>query len=129
MIGGILAIGLLVLLLSRVIAPPPPVAEIQASTAGPYNPRQTIILSLAVQARGSVVYEWKNPDGGRFSAATDTSSTRFVVPDEGPVRVVCRVAVDGANYERTFPVQVKPAAVQSNSADVDQVRCCCCTPR
>src|SRR5580704_7953797 len=96
-VGTAVIVGVTYLWLMR---PPRPVGEINVLESGPYRPGTTIILSLPVEARGTVIYKWMNPDGGEFSSQTDGSSTRFVVPSGEIVRVICAVTVDGVKYER-----------------------------
>ena len=90
--------------------PSRPVGEINVLESGPYRPGTTVILSLPVEARGTVIYKWMNPDGGEFSSSTDGSSVRFVVPSGETVRVICAVTVDGIKYERMFPVRIQSTA-------------------
>jgi hypothetical protein len=103
LVGAAVIVGVAYLWLVR---PPRPVGEINVLESGPYRPGTTIILSLPVEARGTVIYKWMNPDGGEFSSPTDGSSTRFVVPSGETVRVICAVTVDGVKYERMFPVRI-----------------------
>jgi hypothetical protein len=105
---GILVIALVGWLTVRSMATPT-IGQIQAIQPGPYEPGQRVVLSLPVESRSAVFYQWSNANGGPFEGSTTGSSVQFVAPREGSATVTCTVVVDGRQFSREFPIHLKPA--------------------